>query len=84
MIPVAHTVIQEHTVMIELLNTFVAEVTVLCLLRPQSTAWNAHVVEVVVLLDQSVQEFLEIRLGYYIPWVYQRKPIEENCRQEEE
>ena len=51
MVTVPEAIVYEDTVMVEFLDTFVAEVAVVCLFWPEGFTGNANVVQVVVVLD---------------------------------
>lgn len=62
MVSKAQTVVDKDAVMVKLLHTSVAEIAVFSLLWPQRFTRHTHVVEMVILLDQPIQQLLEIGL----------------------
>ena len=81
-VPVSQTVVHECAVMIELLNTPVTEVTVHCVLRSEVLTMNAHVVQVIVLMNQSFQQANKVSLLLYVARVNQSKTVEQDRERE--
>ena len=66
MIFVAEEVVHEDAVMVELLNTLIAKVTVVRILGSQVLTVDTDVIEVILFLDQLLQKLLKISRGFDI------------------
>jgi hypothetical protein len=82
-VAVAETVVYENTVVVELLDAAVAEVTVVCILWPEGFAGHAYVVKVVVFFYQFVKQLLKVRLFLHVAWVDHGEGVEDDGRKEE-
>lgn len=51
-VTVAHTVVYEHTVVVEFLDTSVTKITVLCIFRSQGLTRYAYVIQMIILADK--------------------------------
>jgi hypothetical protein len=52
MVSVAETVVHEDAVMIEFLHTSIAEVTMVCILRPKSFTRHTDIVQMIIFSNQ--------------------------------
>jgi hypothetical protein len=68
-IAVAETVIYKYAMMIELLNTSVAEVAVVCILWPQVLAIDTNIVQMEFLFFQFLKQFNEILICWHVTWI---------------
>lgn len=72
-VPVPETIVNEHAVVIKLLDAPVAEIAVLCVLWPQILTVDANVVEMVLLADQLLQQSLKIVWLFNVAWIHKHR-----------
>jgi hypothetical protein len=65
----AKTVVYKYAMMIEFLNTSVAEVTVVCILRSQVLAINTNIIQMKFLFFQFLKQLNEILIGWHVTWI---------------
>ena len=84
MVTVAKAIIHEYAVMVELLDASVAKVAVVRILRSQVLTVDAHVVKVVLGIDQLLQKLREIFGLLNVAWIQEyRQKVENNGSGEE-
>jgi hypothetical protein len=82
-VTVPDAVVYKNTMVVKLLDTAITEVAMICFFRPQSFARDAHIVQVVVFFNQSIEQLLEIRLFLDIARVNHSEGVEYNGGEEE-
>lgn len=77
-VSVSQAVVYKCAVMVEFLNTSIAEITVHRVFRSQVFAVNANIVQMVVFMNQSFQQAHKVTLLLHIAWVNQGQAVKQD------